>query len=242
MTIKFRIRGQSLTAHFPEPMVAGTIGYFDAEFNFTPEWSGLNKWLHLMDQNGNVYDIEIVDGRADRLNLPAGDWLAYIHGNELTDGVPKLRLTTSPVRFVVEPVGDLSGALMPEIPVSAEEQIAANAAYAVKVVDELKADAGLSGAYYKPSISTAGDLTWTTNKPGLPVIPSVNLRGPVGPPGKDGKDGKDAVLETDDTLTLEDGVLRVNTAKDVEQDNTLPVTSAAVFVEIGNIDALLQTI
>lgn len=59
---------------------------------------------------------------------------------------------------------------------------------------------------------------------------------------RNGKDGKDAVLETDDTLTLEDGVLRVNTAKDVEQDNTLPVTSAAVFVEIGNIDALLQTI
>lgn len=51
-----------------------------------------------------------------------------------------------------------------------------------------------------------------------------------------------AEFETDDTLTLEDGVLRVNTAKDVEQDNTLPVTSAAVFVEIGNIDALLQTI
>lgn len=48
---------------------------------------------------------------------------------------------------------------------------------------------------------------------------------------------------TDKTLTLsEDGVLSVNTAVTVEADNTLPVTSAAVHTEIGNIDALLQTI
>ena len=48
---------------------------------------------------------------------------------------------------------------------------------------------------------------------------------------------------TDETLNLsEDGVLSVNTANDVEQDNTLPVTSAAVFAEVGNINALLGTI
>lgn len=47
---------------------------------------------------------------------------------------------------------------------------------------------------------------------------------------------------TDETLILKDGVLSVNTAKDVEKDNTLPITSAAVHVEIGNIDALLKTI
>lgn len=48
---------------------------------------------------------------------------------------------------------------------------------------------------------------------------------------------------TDETLTLSaDGVLSVNRAFTVEQDNTLPVTSAAVHVEVGNIDALLKTI
>lgn len=48
---------------------------------------------------------------------------------------------------------------------------------------------------------------------------------------------------TDETLTLsEDGVLSVNTADVVEPDNTLPVTSAAVQITVGNIDALLQTI
>lgn len=48
---------------------------------------------------------------------------------------------------------------------------------------------------------------------------------------------------TDATLNLsEDGVLSVNTANVVEKDNTLPVTSAAVHVEVGNINALLETI
>ena len=36
--------------------------------------------------------------------------------------------------------------------------------------------------------------------------------------------------------------LEVNTASQVEADNTLPITSAAVHTTVGNIDALLQTI
>lgn len=36
--------------------------------------------------------------------------------------------------------------------------------------------------------------------------------------------------------------LEVNTADDVEQDNTLPITSAAVYTTVGNIEALLSTI
>jgi hypothetical protein len=47
---------------------------------------------------------------------------------------------------------------------------------------------------------------------------------------------------TDETLSLKNGVLSVNTATDVEADNTLPVTSAAVYTEVGNINALLETI
>ena len=49
-------------------------------------------------------------------------------------------------------------------------------------------------------------------------------------------------FETDETLSLENGVLSVNTAKSVEFDNTLPVTSAAVAAQVGNIEVLLKTI
>lgn len=49
-------------------------------------------------------------------------------------------------------------------------------------------------------------------------------------------------IETDGTLTLKDGVLSVNTTDQMEQDNTLPITSAGVFATVGNIEALLKTI
>lgn len=49
-------------------------------------------------------------------------------------------------------------------------------------------------------------------------------------------------FETDETLTLKNGVLSVNTSDEPEQDNTLPITSAAVFTTVGNINALLETI
>lgn len=43
-------------------------------------------------------------------------------------------------------------------------------------------------------------------------------------------------------LKVVDGKLTVDTADAVEQDNTLPVTSAAVFVQTGNIEALLAAL
>lgn len=43
-------------------------------------------------------------------------------------------------------------------------------------------------------------------------------------------------------LKVERGTLMVDAAEAVERDNTLPITSAAVFVEVGNINALLELI
>ena len=43
-------------------------------------------------------------------------------------------------------------------------------------------------------------------------------------------------------LKLKNNVLSVDTAEKVEEDNTRPVTSAAVYTEIGNIEALLSVL
>lgn len=59
-------------------------------------------------------------------------------------------------------------------------------------------------------------------------------QGPQGPPG-------DSILH-DETLSLKDGVLSVNTAQEPDPDNTLPITSAAVATTVGNIEILLKTI
>ena len=51
-----------------------------------------------------------------------------------------------------------------------------------------------------------------------------------------------ADFETDETLTIKNGILSVNTTNQMEQYNTLPITSAGVFAIVGNIEALLKTI
>ncbi|MGM9590622.1 MAG: hypothetical protein ACI3V0_10685 [Faecousia sp.] len=57
-----------------------------------------------------------------------------------------------------------------------------------------------------------------------------------------GSGGGGVNFTVDETLTLKDGVLSVNTADAVEADNTLPVTSAAVNTTVGNIEILLAMI
>lgn len=49
-------------------------------------------------------------------------------------------------------------------------------------------------------------------------------------------------LQAGDNIEIKDNVISVLTAPNVEQDNTKPITSAAVYTEVGNINILLQTI
>ena len=51
-----------------------------------------------------------------------------------------------------------------------------------------------------------------------------------------------AVIIGENLSITAEGVVSVQTANDAEQDNTRPITSAAVYTEIGNINALLATI
>lgn len=54
--------------------------------------------------------------------------------------------------------------------------------------------------------------------------------------------GGNVDFKTDETLTLKDGILSVNTTDQMAQDNTLPITSAGVYIIVGNIEVLLKTI
>lgn len=131
---------------------------------------------------------------------------------------------------------------------------------------------GDDGATFIPSVSADGIISWTNDKelpnPEPVNIKGVKgdkgeqgIQGIQGIQGETGPKGDDYVLTeedkkeiaemipsggvsftTDETLYLENGVLGVNTATDVEGDNTLPITSAAVFETVGNIEILLKTI
>lgn len=50
------------------------------------------------------------------------------------------------------------------------------------------------------------------------------------------------VIKVGSGLKINDGILSVDTVADVLRDNTKPVTSGAVYMEIGNIEVLLKNI
>lgn len=67
-------------------------------------------------------------------------------------------------------------------------------------------EAGEDGGYYMPSVDSAGNLTWTASKAGMPSVSGANIKGPTGatgatgatgPAGKDGANGTTPVRGID---------------------------------------------
>lgn len=63
-----------------------------------------------------------------------------------------------------------------------------------------------------------------------------------GPQSFDVLDGASGSLKPGDNIEIKDGTINVLTADKVEEDNTRPVTSAAVQKTVGNIEVYLETI
>ena len=82
----------------------------------------------------------------------------------------------------------------------------------------------------------------TSTDPSLPVWAQLQEQIDDLKDNGTGNGGGGVYFETDETLTLKDGVLSVNTATAAEEDNTLPITSAAVHTAVGNIELLLSRI
>ena len=125
---------------------------------------------------------------------------------------------------------------------------------------------GQSGATFYPDVSADGTISWTNDR-GLPNPNPVNIKGEKGDKGDKGERGLQGVqgvqgergaegakgdkgdkgndgttFVPDETLTLQNGILSVNTAKEPDPNNTLPITSAAVAQTVGNIEKLLKII
>ena len=150
-----------------EHVVADTIDYLEMKFTFqTDDWDGLEKWAHFA-KNGVVYDIRLTDDgirKEDHLNLSAGVWKVYLHGNEYRNGEVCERITTSIVNLKVVPTGTLDGEPFPEMPASVTEQILAR-------LDDIEQNGGTGGATGLPEHTAEdnnkilrivdGDAAWT---------------------------------------------------------------------------------
>lgn len=123
------VRGQTLRLSVPR-IAADTIDYLTAKFLFQSSgWDGLEKWAHFA-RGEAAYDIRLTDDEitADaHLNLSAGKWKVYLHGNRYADGAVVQRVTTEVQELEVLSTGVLDGEPFPTVPPSAGEQIIASA-------------------------------------------------------------------------------------------------------------------
>lgn len=107
-------------------------------------------------------------------------------------------------------------------------------------------DEGRESAGFKPSalaqvLALIGDtkkLDQYNAKDIMGALEYLKING-----GSGGSGGGGVNFTPGNALTLTaDGILNVITADEVEEDNTLPITSAAVATTVGNIEILLKTI
>ncbi len=136
-----------------EHVVADTIDYLEAQFSFSDDWNGLEKWVHFSNRkSGAVYDIRLTDDcirKEDHLNLSAGIWMVYLHGNEFRNGEVIERITTDMETLQVHPTGTLNGEPFPEMPESVTEQILARLEY-LEMNGGGGTGEGGSGTFFRP--------------------------------------------------------------------------------------------
>ena len=134
------VQGQVLRLSAPV-VAADTLDYLTAQFVFrSADWNGMEKWAHFA-KGGTVYDIPLTEDkirREDHLNLGAGEWKVYIHGNRFADDKVVERITTAEDVLCVVPTGALNGEPFPEMPASVTEQILAR-------LDDVEQNGGGSG-------------------------------------------------------------------------------------------------
>lgn len=113
MGFKFSVVGQDLECiSKPSVVVSDTVAYLSATFRFTPEWTGLDKWAHFI-QDEKVYDVHLVDDEipeSDLFTLSNGTWKMYLHGSLYdAEGKTIRRITTDGVSIKVEASGLIDG-------------------------------------------------------------------------------------------------------------------------------------
>ncbi len=104
MKLQFKITGQDLKFYVPPVLVADTLNYFSADFDFDPSWKGLEKWAHFC-QGEQSCTIALKEDRIaaeEGLNLTAGDWELYVHGEAYAENRIVKRIVTDRVSFSVE--------------------------------------------------------------------------------------------------------------------------------------------
>ncbi|MBE6725670.1 MAG: hypothetical protein E7576_10865 [Ruminococcaceae bacterium] len=102
------IRGQRLVLCSP-PIAAGTYETIPARFVFeTCGWDGMERFVHLKPKDGGEERILPIGGDGavlGHLNLSAGEWVVWIHGDAVSEEAVTARLTTATAPLFVSETG-----------------------------------------------------------------------------------------------------------------------------------------
>ena len=196
----------------PELLTAGMAKAVTVEFVFSDEWSGLTKTA--VFSNGKT-TVDVLAANWDGDTVPVPHEVLAVPGRHASVGVYG---------------EDESGVVLPTVWVSiGKVQPGADPS------GDASADPSLPvWAQLQSQIGDLDDLK-TYNKGNL--VDAINEARSSGGSGGGGYTIGDGLK-----LDAATNTLSVDTAAAVEKDNTKPVTSAAVYTEVGNINALLATI
>lgn len=196
----------------PELLTAGMSKAVTVQFVFSPEWDGLTKTA--VFSNGKT-TVDVLAANWDGDTVPVPHEVLAVPGRHARVGVYG---------------ADESGVVLPTVWVSlGKVQPGADPS------GDASADPSLPvWAQLQKQIGNLDDLK-TYNKGNL--VAAINEARSSGGSGGGGYTIGDGLK-----LDAATNTLSVDTAEAVEKDNTKPVTSAAVYTEVGNINALLATI
>jgi hypothetical protein len=197
----------------PELLTAGMSKAVTVQFVFSPEWDGLTKTA--VFTNGKT-TVDILAANWDGDTVPVPHEVLAVPGRHARVGVYGT---------------DESGVVLPTVWVSlGKVQPSADPS------GDASADPSLPvWAQLQKQIGDLDDLK-TYNKGNL--VDAINEARQSG----GGSGGGGYTIGDGLKLDAATNTLSVDTAAAVEKDNTKPVTSAAVYTEVGNINALLATI
>ena len=196
----------------PELLTAGMAKAVTVQFVFSPEWDGLTKTA-VFSNGKTTVDVLAANWDGDTVTVPHE--VLAVPGRHARVGVYG---------------ADESGVVLPTVWVSlGKVQPGADPS------GDETADPSLPvWAQLQSQIGDLDDLQ-TYNKGNL--VDAINEARSSGGSGGGGYTIGDGLK-----LDAATNTLSVDTAEAVEKDNTKPVTSAAVYTEVGNINALLATI
>lgn len=219
MTYGIAVSGQSCIKYDRNcKLAADSIDFVEVVFHMPSKWAGLECVAQFV-QNGKCYNKALVDGKCKLPNeMQAGEFSVSVFGYEAGQAV---RGTTIPLVDIIEESGFHSDGATPVPPTP--DLYAQLVGQVKEAAQSAYPKGGNKGQALVKLSDRDKDYGWVYLQPGGGTGGGYNIGSGL-------------------KLDVESNTLSVDVANDAEEDNTRPITSAAVYTIAGNIEVLLGTI